>query len=161
MRKVIMILCFVTVGLSACDEKEGDVQSSTGDYLIFGRFYGECLGDGCLEIFKLESDRLLEDTEANYITQTNRYESDSWRVLDQSQFEQAKGLIDNFPNQLLNEPDTVFGCPDCYDQGGLYIEYNFGKQHKAWIIDQTQADVPNYLHEFMDQVNETINAFNR
>ena len=108
-----MISCLFIVSLSACDRKEGETQPSEGDYLVFGRFYGECRGNACLEIFKLESDRLLEDTKTNYFTQTN------------------------------------------------YYEYDFGERHKAWTIDQTQADVPNYLHKYMDQVNETINALNR
>lgn len=47
-------------------------------------------------------------------------------------------------------------CPDCADQGGLYVEYRQGNAYGKWHIDQDKEEVPTYLHEFMDKVNETI-----
>ena len=52
---VLILACF-----SSC--KQEDLRLYDGDYLIFGHFYGMCGGEGCVEKFKLESNRLLEDT---------------------------------------------------------------------------------------------------
>ncbi len=119
-----------------------------GDYLIFGHFYGECLGERCVETFKLEEDYLLEDTRAS-LGRPYNFET-GYRVLPQTDFERAQALLDAFSRQLLDEPDTTFGCPDCADQGGLYIEYRRGFAHGVWVIDQYQTNVPPYLHEFMN-----------
>jgi hypothetical protein len=69
-------------------------------------------------------------------------------------------LVDFFPNQLLSEEETVFGCPDCSDGGGLFIQYSDNGNLKSWRIDQMQENVPSYLHSFMDQVNEAIVLIN-
>lgn len=77
-------------------------------------------------------------------------------ALDQAIFEQVKNLTDFFPNQLLQENDTIFGCPDCADGGGLLIQYSENGNLKSWRIDQTKENVPSYLHSFIDQVNQKI-----
>ena len=71
-----------------------------------------------------------------------------------------KNLSDFIPNELWDESSTTFGCPDCYDQGGIFIKYKNGSNSKNWKIDQTQIDIPTYLHEFIDMVNEKIQLIN-
>jgi len=135
-----------------------DVSDPFG-YLIFGHFYGFCIGESCIQIYKLEKDKLFEDTKKEY-PGYNEFYRGSYVKLDNTYFEQVKDLVNSFPEDLLNEQDTVFGCPDCADQGGLYIEYNFNGIHKFWTIDQFTGDVPVYLHGFMEQVNEKIDLIN-
>ncbi len=180
MKKLWFLLVLVLAGLSSCEEEP---ELPRGDYLIFGHFYGECGGEGCVETFKLESNRLLEDT-TQQLRDGYNFEN-SYQVLDQADYEQAKKLLISFPDQLFAgrgrqpfgplgsgyktiglpqptfaESGATFGCPDCVDQGGLFIEYRRGFAHGVWVIDQNQADVPSYLHEFIDQVNETIQSIN-
>lgn len=179
MKKLWFLLILVLVGLSSCEEEEPEL--SKGDYLIFGSFYGECGGEGCVETFKLENNRLLEDT-LQRLAQNYNFES-GYQVLDQAYFEQARRLLAAFPDQLfaehrqppigivgsnpkmtgfpeqmLVESSATFGCPDCRDQGGLFIEYRRKDIHGTWYIDQDKEEVPTYLHEFMNQVNETIRS---
>ena len=153
MKKLWFLSALVFVSMIAC-KKDEEPRQYAGDYLIFGSFYGECLGENCVKTFKLEDNYLLEDTRAS-LGRLNNFET-GYRVLDQADFDRASVLLDVFPNQLLSEPDTTFGCPDCRDQGGLYIEYYRGDRHGTWYIDQDKEEVPTYLHEFMDQVNEVI-----
>ncbi len=134
--------------------KQEGVRLYEGDYLIFGHFYGECLGEVCVKTFKLEENHLLEDIQTGFKRPYN-FET-GYRVLGQEDFERAQALLDAFPRQLLNEPDSTFGCPDCRDQGGLYVEYRQEDTHGMWYIDQDKEEVPAFLHEFMDRVNETI-----
>ncbi len=166
--KKIKILISIIFGLliASCNKDHSTSSSESdylifgeSDYLIFGHFYGLCTGEECVEIFKLESNKLLEDINDNYPGRTDFYNGD-YIALGHTKFDLVNDLTDYFPNNLINENDTVFGCPDCVDQGGLYIEYNFNGIRKFWVIDQSKGSVPNYLHDFMDKVNEKIALIN-
>ncbi|MCH8903201.1 MAG: hypothetical protein IIA45_04735 [Bacteroidetes bacterium] len=132
---------------------------SDGDYLIFGHFYGECGGEGCIEIFKLESNRLLEDSKDNYPDFSDFYDGD-FQALDKAIFRKVRNLIDFFPVELLKETDNIIGQPDAGDWGGLYIEYNYNGDREFWLLDQKKSNVPTYLHGFIDRVNEKIQLIN-
>ena len=135
-------------------EKEVNPISSASvmDSLVFGHFYGECLGDGCVKTFLLTKDALYQDT-LHYYTPYGRF---AWSKLPDTTFEEVKHLMDLFPQQLAAEPDSILGCPDCTDGGGLHIEYVSASSKKLWRIDQMQNNVPAYLHAFMDTVNSYI-----
>lgn len=134
--------------------------SSTYDYLIFGHYYGMCGGEECVEVFRLNDKRLQEDTTDQYPILPGFYNG-SFITLDNAEHKLVKDLITYFPDSLLTRNDTVFGCPDCADQGGLYIEYHFNSIDRYWRIDQAKRDVPAYLHDFMDKVNEKIALINQ
>lgn len=153
MKKAVLILLAVIFSLG-CSSKN-DVPVYNGDYLIFGHFYGFCLGETCIETFKLTSDTLYEDTNDQYT-----HESFNFEVMDDTKFEAVKDLADAFPTKLLEEKEATFGCPDCADGGGLYIEYSRNGTVKSWRIDQIKGNVPSYLHSFMDKVNEKISLIN-
>lgn len=159
MKKIKILVPIVFGVLIASCSKDVSTEPSESDYLIFGHFYGFCQGEKCIEIFKLESNRLLEDSKDEYPSRTDFYNGD-YIALGNTKFDLVKNLMDYFPDNLLNENDTVFGCPDCADQGGLYIEYNFNGIRKFWIIDQSKGSVPIYLHDFMDKANEKIDLIN-
>ena len=144
--------------IHSCEKNSSNKPSDT-DYLMFGHFYGFCHGEQCIEIFKLEKNKILEDSLDKYPDRTTPYLG-KFYALDNAKFNLAKDLTGFFPENLLNEPDTTIGCPDCADQGGLYIEYNFKGVHKFWFIDQSKSSVPEYLHDFMNRVNEKIDLIN-
>jgi hypothetical protein len=125
------------------------------NYLVFGHFYGMCAGEGCVETYKLTDMKLYEDLIDDYSGQNLEFVE-----LENETFAQVSDLVDFFPNQLLSEEETVFGCPDCSDGGGLFIQYSDNGNLKSWRIDQMQENVPSYLHSFMDQVNEAIVLIN-
>ena len=157
--KILLALLTGFILLTSCN-KEDEIKLSDGDYLVFGHFYGECMGEACVEIFKLEDSRLLEDSKDVYPGQSNFYEGDYYE-LSKENYEQVKDIIDFFPENLLNENDLVIGQPDAGDWGGLYIEYNYKGVRKFWLLDQMKSNVPNYLHEFIDEVNEKIDLINK
>ncbi len=125
------------------------------NYLVFGHFYGMCAGEGCVETYKLTDMKLYEDLIDDYSGQNLEFVE-----LENETFAQVSDLVDFFPNQLLSEEETVFGCPDCSDGGGLFIQYSDNGNLKSWRIDQFQNNVPSYLHAFIDQVNEDIALIN-
>ncbi|MFI0430251.1 hypothetical protein [Mariniflexile sp. HMF6888] len=154
MEKAISIFLFslFVYGCSSNDE----IQLTKDDYLIFGHFYGYCIGEGCVEIFKLTNEKLYEDSNDNYANEPFNFE-----VLDTTKFEVVKDLIDYFPTKLLSEKESTLGYPDCADGGGLFIEYSRNGTVKSWKIDQIKGNVPSYLHNFMDKVNEKISLINK
>src|SRR5690606_35950241 len=121
------------------------------DYLVFGHFYGMCIGNSCVVNYKLSDNKVYEDLKKAYSHTEFEFE-----VLNNGKFEQVKNLMDFFPSKLLNEKESVFGCPDCADQGGLFIQLSKNGVVKSWRIDTQKEHVPSYLHDFMDKITEKI-----
>lgn len=153
--KNIFISIFVSslILLGTGCKKEHPVE---GEYLIFGSFYGECGGEQCIEIYKLEEGKLYEDLNDNYPSSQNYYNAD-FTQLNNSKYLIAKSLWDDFPQELFNETDTVIGMPDAGDWGGYYIEYNANGSHRYWLVDQVGSNlVPAYLNEYTTKVRDKI-----
>ena len=125
------------------------------NFIIFGHFYDNCFGEGCVETFKLTDNELFEDIIHDYSGQDLDFVE-----LENDKFEQVKDLVDFFPNQLLNDSESIFGCPDCTDGAGLFIQYSENGNLKSWRIDQIKNHVPSYLHDFMDKVYQKIELIN-
>jgi len=149
MKQIIYIL-LLSLCVYTCSSD--DSNNNEGDYLIFGHFYGMCGGNGCVVTYKLTDDGLLEDT-------TKEYPGTNFNFIPmgQNEFEAVNDLMDYFPSELLNVNEDFIGCPDCADQGGVFIEYSKNGTTDNWRIDQYKNNVPDYLHAFMDKVNEKIN----
>jgi hypothetical protein len=141
--QILIVILISIVILASCDE-EDKIDLSSEDFLVFGHFYGECLGESCVEIYKLEDDKLLEDILDNYPGQQDFY-TGNFVHLEEDKYLLVNDLMDYFPDDLLDEEKITHGCPDCADQGGLYIEYNSNEIHKYWILDQSKSEVPDYL----------------
>ena len=144
------ILVSICLLLFSCS-KEETIDLYNVDYLIFGHYYGECIGEGCVETFKLTESELYEDTKDPYAGGDFDFQP-----LENEKFEQVKDLINYFPEELLSSEKEHFGCPDCADGGGLYIEISENGKVNSWRIDQMESNVPEYLHGFMAKVNEKI-----
>lgn len=152
--KKFVVLFISLIFITACSS-ENDEKPNNDDYLVFGHFYGFCMGESCVEVFKLTDDTLYEDLNDNYANAPFKFEK-----LENDKFILAKDLIDFFPTELLQEENETIGCPDCTDGGGLYIEYSKNGTIKSWRIDQFKNNIPDYLHDFMDKVNEKISLIN-
>lgn len=154
MKRVLLILTLIGL-LMSCDSNDDTIEINEQNYLIFGHFYGECGGERCVETFKLTDKNLFEDTIDDYLG-----ENLDFVELSSEKFELVKDIETFFPSQLLNNNDTVIGCPDCADGGGLFIQYSENGNTRSWRIDQMKNNVPGYLHEFIDKVNEKIRVIN-
>lgn len=143
---------------ASCD-KDDNVRKGNpnpdGNYLIFGHFYGMCGGEECVEIFKLTEDALFEDTNDNYSLQDF-----SWTELADDKFIQVNDLSDSIPTEFLESDEDWYGCPDCADGGGIYIEYSMNGIYRKAKIDQIKENIPDYLHDFVDEVNSRISVIN-
>ena len=141
--------------VAGCSKDYGN--SEKQDYFVFGNFYGMCQGEQCVEIFKITNDQLFEDEKDEYPSRTEFYKG-KFNPLSEAEYENVKDLESFLPQEIFNETENNFGCADCADQGGMYIEYKKGDVHKFWIIDNAKSAIPAYMHAFVDKVRASTEA---
>lgn len=160
MMKLKLLLVSLIAGflLFGSCKKEEEPQGNE-NYLIFGHFYGECIGETCIEIYCLETARLLEDQNDNYPSGLNFYSAD-FTQLSNSDFLEVNDLMSFFPDTLLLIDDTVIGTPDAGDWGGLYVEYNVDGVRRFWLIDKSESNIPAVLIPFKLEIEHKIELIN-
>ena len=146
-------LCLsLLVFLSSCDKNVPDDET----YLIFGIFCGECAGTECVNIFHLSSVGIWEDQNDFYPGAGFSGQKFDFVELPQEKFELVRDFSDEFPRALLDETENQFGCPDCGDQCGYYVEWKDDGEIRSWTIDTDKDKIPSYLHDFVDQISVNI-----
>ncbi|MBL0027220.1 MAG: hypothetical protein IPO98_20550 [Saprospiraceae bacterium] len=146
----VHIIIMILIIFGCTKNKEDDKR-----YLIFGHSYGKCTGKICLEIFKLTPDQLYEDVDDNFFNGNLRF-----TLLPQTKFDLAAYLLNAYPKELTDELNKSYGCPDCHDQGTIILQYYDGNRLKSFLVDQDKTAIPNYLHGYVDSINETIRLLN-
>ena len=137
--------------LTACSKDE-----LGPDEVLFGHFYGMCIGEACIEIFKISDDALLEDTTDQYPGNAEPYDG-TFQMLPADRFEQVRDLRDQIPTELFEESERVIGAPDATDGGGYYLQARSsdGELH-FWLMDTDKRRLPEYLHDFVDVLADYI-----
>lgn len=147
--KLVFSLFLISI-LSSCSKSTADVEG-----FIFGTFAGECFGD-CVNIYKLTADKLWQDQNRHLPGSSFSGDQFDFESLSDSKYELVADFADDFPRALLEETDNQIGCPDCYDQGGVYIGWYEDGNYRSWTIDVSKDDIPEYLHDFLDQLQLNI-----
>ena len=152
--KILLPVALFTCLLnSGCDNNLEDcAESSSEPILVFGHFYGECFGERCVETFKLSDTKLFEDKIDNY----GGGVAFDFEERSEDLFDLVVDLRSAMPEQLLDEEDQTFGCPDCGDQGGIFIRWIDGDSTQSWLVDTSPRNVPDYLHEYIVLIQEKI-----
>jgi hypothetical protein len=154
--KTLQLFCLVAfIMLLSCKSDDDAVDAKvvpTGEtYLIFGHFFGECYEPECVVNYKLTDSKLYEDV--NHSAHEEYYE---FIELDNDTFEQINDLMDSFPEELLDETERFIGTQQGSEPAVIVIYYFHNDVLRHWIIEKYKNDVPNYLHPFVDKVNEKI-----
>jgi hypothetical protein len=152
--RIIVSICLFLFLLSC--QKEPQLQDT--DFLIFGYFYGECIGEDCVKYFKLEPNELQQGLNEPYASTffPLPYDGDFPTLRDQADFDAVNDLIDFLPVQLLEENGNIMGQPDAGDWGGYYVEWFTNGETYSWLIDTQQDNTPDYLHEFQDSLGAKL-----
>ncbi len=158
MNKVFnLIFLFLILALVSCqDSIEANLED---DFIIFGNFGAYCYGEGCVQFYKVESDRLLQDIEEDY--HGGFHEFKHFKVLPDSLFELVKDLGDYVPQELLAEPSGQIGEADISDVGVIYFEMKEGTFHQYWSLERGDFEMPLIYVEFMSKVQEKIGLINQ
>ena len=90
---VFTAILLSTLLMASCKKNEDDQKNE--NYLIFGHYYGECGGETCIEIYCLESSRLLEDLNDNYPSSQNFYNA-NFTELPYNDFLEVNDLMSFF-----------------------------------------------------------------
>ncbi len=158
--KKSMIFLFAVLSFAACKDADITVQeleTNSDDYMIFGTYHGFCMGD-CTHLYKLEKGKLYPDAVERVYPSAEQRDSliFSETPLAQELYALAKTLRDSIPNELLTTEEERIGCPDCADQGGIYIEIKIGDTIKSWNIDTQESSLPAYLIPYTRKVKEVM-----
>ncbi len=153
MRKLIFG-CVVLICLSCTNTNS--TKKTTVDSLVFGHYYGFCV-EQCFVPFKLTKTQLEIDGDETYLTQNYTFKATD--TLSDTAFNNAFALLSAVPTDLVKaKPGKVYGCPDCTDQGGLYLEITKGNiTTKVFIDNFNTPDQPASVLAFKEQVKEVIN----
>ena len=116
--KQISLALMLLLSIASC-KKEETATNTTVQRLVFGTYFGECLTD-CVTIFALDSAKVQQDTLINTFIPINYVFAGV--DLSNDKFVQVKHLLTEIPTELTTTPNKTYGCPDCHDQGGIYIQ---------------------------------------
>ncbi len=153
-RKLVILGLLSSFSFVACKDNLIEcADSNTEPVLVFGHFFGECFGESCVETFKLTDTQLFEDKVDNY---GGAGDSFDFEELSADLFEQVAFLRAAMPQELLALEDQTFGCPDCGDQGGVYISWTSGGVTQSWLLDAGPIDGEDALTEFASIILDTI-----
>ncbi len=165
--KNLLNFCFLTLILFSCTDAqnspspEKSEDAPKDEYLVFGRFFGFCSGETCIEIYKIEDAKLYEDTLDQYPSSAQAY-AGKFVALSQDQYEVVKDLLAQVPSELLAENATFIGSPDAADGGGFYVSLVDERgQVKFWLIDRVRSNIPEYLHGFADLLDAQVDLLSQ
>ena len=141
---LILGLILFCLSCSSSEEPSSDLPT-----IIFGHFFSECFGERCLETYMLQGESLFEDTNDSFFRDDFDFVS-----LPDSLYLQVNDLRDLIPDELSDIEGQTFGCPDCGDQGGIFLQ--LVDDDRVFSIDLSTRDLPDFLAVFVDQVNDRI-----
>jgi hypothetical protein len=148
MKNFTLLACMCIVAFAACKKS-----SNTTTKFSFGTAYSMCAGD-CADFYQLDGDILYKDNMPAFLSWPPVF--DYSVALPHSKYQMARALLDSFPAYLLNSTDSVYGCPDCHDQGGVHLRLEQNGIQRSWHLDTEAAYLPPALKPYVQQVMATI-----
>jgi hypothetical protein len=154
--KLLTSLLIAAAALTSCQPEN---VAPAEDQLVFGWYHGECRGEACIDIFKLDKTAglLYEDSTDAYPSATAPYEG-QFSLKSPAQYQLVQDLSQQVPAQLLTQPVGIVGQPDFTDGGGYYVEIMDNGQRKFWLIDTNKNNVPTYLYPFIDELRAKVTS---
>ena len=148
-----VILIGVLAILTSCADQ---IELEQTEYMVFGRYGAYCGGETCEEFFRLETERLFEETSDSY-PGSGFHPFGQFVQLTQAEFDLAKDIESKFPTRLLVEPDTILGTPDVLDVGSVYFELKTASEHRYWIFNNGSDNMLPEYQVFSTDINTLIN----
>ena len=104
---------------------------------IYGWFAGECVGN-CGTMYQVTEKHILRDTVSYWQSdnQNKTFNIEAQQVLENDHEGSFSYLQLNIPLIMLFDPREQFGCPDCHDQGGYYLQFKILGITRHFKIDK-------------------------
>ena len=138
----MFVICILTI--VRC--KDDDDLNPDTDYLIFRHFYGECVGEGCIEIFKLNGHDLFEDKNDRYPNFDDFYKG-SYKRLPKKKFESVNGLIESFPLKLFNEEKIEIE---------IWELIRYSTQYQLWELAKAEGSHSNFFFKVFRNIKNWL-----
>lgn len=152
MKNKILFLLLAGVWFAAC--KKAPTPADSLDYFIFGSGYCHCISD-CGTFYQYTPSNLVKGDGQSCQSADYTFKGAS---LNADAIARAEALLKALPDALYASEETTFGCPDCADQGGYYIEIKKGGVVKSWKIDTNEGALPEFLKPLHQKIRETLEA---
>jgi hypothetical protein len=155
MKKLLSIPLFLMLFTSCKKEtthllKKETIQPAVSSF-SFGVSHGYCIGE-CAKFYSIVEEQIFPD-DMQRLQQPLLFKPEA---LSNEKYLIAKTLVDSFPAYLIDNPDTTFGCPDCYDQGVIYLELKNDEGVKYWIIDMDEKGQPSEIRDYIQQLKVVL-----
>ncbi|MEZ4981145.1 MAG: hypothetical protein R2769_06065 [Saprospiraceae bacterium] len=138
------------LALASCGKET--LTTISDEQFVFAVYYGECQGN-CFTGFKMQEGEIFPDIEDFGYQEEYDF---STTPLSQEEYELASELLDEFPKELLDSRKDTYGCPDCTDQGVVYLELQTKNGIRKWMLDTFDEDQSQEIIDFKDKVLKTI-----
>jgi len=140
MKKLILVFgLIIAIFIIACEDQINKVQteSTASGYLVFGSFHGHCLP--CKNtMYKVSRTELTFDEMEHFPGIEYQFSKDGNK--ENTDFNNSIQLLDLLPEAIMNAEKQVYGCPDCADQGGYYLEFMVNGEVKRVILDTSDTE---------------------
>lgn len=146
MKNFTLILCLAALHTASCKKS-----AKRGDHFIFGSFHSECAGN-CASYYMLKDGKVYPD-DMSFERDKLKFKNKS---LSQDKFDLAKKLEEEVPAFIINTKESTFGCPDCRDQGGYFLQIKRGANTQTIRIDTDLAEVPNEMRPFVIEMSKVL-----
>jgi hypothetical protein len=150
--KQLIVFLSILLAFSNCKKDKSSTVALNTDYFAFGTAYGFCAGN-CATFFLIKENVLYPDS-MDKLTSPLLFNN---KPMSEEKLILASKLKDNFPKYLLDNPNSVIGCPDCHDQGGIYIELRKEGTLLKWSIDTDSSQQPIVIRSYIQSVADCIN----
>jgi hypothetical protein len=130
------------------------------DYIIFGRFCGECGGE-CATMYKLDilNNKLFADhTDSYWEYKRGTPMKFATTIVNKTKESITRQILDSIPNFILvtTKPIQKFGCPDCTDGCGIYLEIKDDTTVKKFYIDNQTEQLTGDIKLFAEYIKKII-----
>lgn len=151
MRIFITIPLLYLLLFISCKKVKNEPAIELPEFFAFGTAYGEC-GGNCATFYSLKGGKIYIDDMEHYMCSLSFTNT----PLADDKYQKAKKLAVTLPAYLINHPDTTFGCPDCHDQGLIYMEYKKNNKLMYWKIDTDIEKQPQEIRKYLVEVVDML-----
>jgi hypothetical protein len=155
MNRLVLIPIFVLLFTASCSKPGTKIPQGDSEYYVIGKAYGMCQGD-CATFYSIKQGNAYADDMTRFYRTENELKFKS-SPMAADKYKKIKALSGKIPQYLIDHPNQTFGCPDCADQGLIYIETKINGVIKHWMIDTRTADIPAEIRSYTEEVASTLN----
>ncbi len=130
------------------------------DDVVFGIFCGKCTKH-CATLYAYSSrdkNTLYVDSTDSYFQQRDAPILCQTPVRDSTKIKWVQQLIADIPDELLyrTELSRTFGCPDCSDECGIYMEFVNHQSRYRFYIDTQPDQLKGNVKDFAAKVIKVV-----